>query len=725
MAFRLPYWEEGRTALWHPAFPHLGIPEADCWAEISELFAWIEAGSLIEAHNAWYERGIWTNIMVPKYGCPEIPHKSWRCSAAKAAAHALPRALEKAADAMHLPITKDLEGSKVMKKCMKPREPIKRDITAWNRQHAPCPVCLGVSKVQEFKKDGSPKSKLSKCKDCAGRGHVMDTSAVPELPRLYHESRELFEVLWAYCRQDVLSEQCLSEALPDLSELETEVYLLDQRINERGYRLDRSAVRAARKLIRQEVKLLSTELKELTGGAVEKATQRTRMLEWFITQDLHLYDTKKETIAEALQMDDTYRAMPEGELAPWVKILSPTARRGLELMQMLGKSSTAKYKAMKDSICPDARVHGGLLYHGATTGRWSGAGVQPHNFPKGDPHFQNQVALWKLLKTLDRDRILTDAPLNGKGKKPYTSVMGALSQALRGAIVPAVGSQLYVADFASIEARVLLWIADDQEALDIFRTGGDMYCYMASDIYGYPCNKSDHPKERGVGKEAVLGLGYQMGWAKFQARCLLAGVVITCALAGIIITEEFAQQVVDTYRAKFWRVKQLWSDQNEAAIRAVHSKGRVNCGYVSWVYELTPSGFPVLYCELPSGRRLAYPEPKIKLRKTPWGSDQRVLTFMGVNSHTHQWERLTTYGGMIVENIVQAISRDLMAEGMLRAEATGIYLITLTVHDELVSEAEVGTGSVKEFEDLMSALPDWGEGCPVTAEGWVGPRYRK
>ena len=539
---------------------------------------------------------------------------------------------------------------------------------------------------------------------------------MPELPRLYHESRELFETVWAYCRQDVLAEETLSHALPDLSELETSVYLLDQKINERGYRLDRSAVRAARKLIRQEVKLLSAELEALTGGAVKKATQRTKMLEWFITQDLHLYDTTKETIAEALRMDDVNRATPEEERAPWVKILSTTARRGLELMQMLGKSSTAKFKAMKDSICPDSRVHGGLLYHGATTGRWSGAGVQPHNFPKGDPHFKNQVALWKLLKTLDRDRILRDAPLNEKGKKPYTSVMGALSQALRGAIVPGIGRQLYVADFASIEARVLLWLAQDEEALEIFRTGGDMYCYMATDIYGYPTNKDEHPKERGLGKIAVLGLGYQMGASKF---------VVTCALAGIVITEEFAQQVVDTYRAKFWRVKQLWYDQNEAAIRATHSKGRSNCGLVSWVYEETPSGYPVLYCELPSGRRLAYPEPKIKLRKTPWGSDQRVLTFMGVNTHTKQWGRLTTYGGMIVQNIVQAISRDLMAEGMLRAEATGDYLITLTVHDELVAEALLGVGSVHEFEQLMAAVPEWGEGCPVVAEGWSGPRYRK
>ncbi len=697
MAFRLPYWETGRTGLWHPAFPHLGIPEADP-TDLLELFDWLEAGGLVEAHQAWFERGIWLNKFA-HLGAPAIRHEQWRCSMAKASTHALERGLDEAVKALHLPLGKDEAGSKVMRKVNKPRKPIQRDYRDWNRKHAPCPECTGVGKVQEFKKDGSPKTKLSRCKACAGKGHTQQLENVPEMPRLWHESKELFDILFAYCRQDVLAEEGFSEALPDLSPNETRVYLMDQAVNERGYRLDRKAMRAALRVAKVEHTVLNAELFALTNGLVDRVSQRDRMIEWFKTVGLQLFDTTKETVASFLD--------------PLCKVpLTDKARRGLELMQLLGKASTAKYVAMRKQICPDNRVHGGLLYHGAQTGRWSGAGVQPHNFPKGEINDMSEA--WRVIKIQDPERI--KALPKGKKKLPYNSVMTVLSHALRGAIVPSPGKQLYVADYAAIEARVLLWLAQDDDALEVFRTGQDIYCYMADDIYGYPTNKNDHPKERGLGKIAVLGLGYQMGASKF---------VESCALAGVEVSEEFAQKVVDAYRAKFWRVKQLWTDMNEAAIRAVHSKGRAQCGCVTWIWEKTPCGVPYLYCELPSGRRIAYPEPQLKLRQTPWGSTQRVLTFMGLNPFNHQWQRQHTYGGSLVENVVQAISRDLMAEAMLRCEASGTYELVLSVHDELVAEALLGTGSVHEFEQLMSKLPDWAPGCPVAAEGWAGPRYRK
>ena len=383
---------------------------------------------------------------------------------------------------------------------------------------------------------------------------------------------------------------------------------------------------------------------------------------------------------------------------------------------------------MKHQICPDNRVHGGLLYHGAQTGRWSGAGVQPHNFPKGE--IVDMSEAWRVIKIQDPERIKA-LPKGKKKKLPYNSVMTVLSHALRGVIVPSPGKQIYVADYAAIEARVLLWLADDTDALAVFeraktcpcRKDGreacnrcDTYCDMASDIYVYDTNKRDNPKERSIGKIAVLGLGYQMGASKF---------VDTCALGGVEVSEEFAQKIVDAYRAKFWRVKQMWADQNEAAIRAVHSKGRVQCGRVTWIYEKTPCGVPFLYCELPSGRRIAYPEPQLKLRTTPWGSTQRVLTFMGVDTFSHQWKRQSTYGGSLVENITQAVSRDILAAAMLRIEAHPVYELVLSVHDETVCEAETGAGSLHEFEQLMNELPDWAAGCPIASESWAGNRYRK
>lgn len=382
--------------------------------------------------------------------------------------------------------------------------------------------------------------------------------------------------------------------------------------------------------------------------------------------------------------------------------MTPKARRGLELMQALGKSSTAKYETMQAWLCEDNRVHGGILYHGASTGRWTGKGVQPHNFPKGTIKSFDMEEAWLILKEGTREEI----------QIVYGSVMNALSAALRGAIVPSPGHELFVADYAAIEARVLLWLAGDEGALDIFRRGDDIYLDMASSIYGYACNKKDHGSERQLGKVAILGLGYQMGASKF---------VDTALTYGITLTDDFARVVVDTYRSKYWRVKQMWTDQEEAAIKAVHHPyTEVHCGLITWFSE---PGF--LYGELPSGRYLAYPNPEVRMRTMPWGGVKEALTYMGIDTYTRQWKRQVTYGGMIVENITQAVARDLMAQAMLRCEQSGTYQTLMSVHDELIAQAPIGVGDVHEFEALMAECPPWAEGCPVTAEGWKGARYRK
>lgn len=341
----------------------------------------------------------------------------------------------------------------------------------------------------------------------------------------------------------------------------------------------------------------------------------------------------------------------------------------------------------------------------------------------------SQEDLWVDLKSCDRTALLAK----------YGSVMAALAHGLRGAIIATPGKTLYVADFASIEARVLLWCAGDEQGLDLFRRKEDPYCDMATDIYGYPTNKQDHPKERGLGKVAVLGLGFQMGPAKFVDACAKVGISILedvyCEDCGKGSKEHrkenhpfecddpdamTAVKVVTAYRTKRWRVVQMWNDQETSAIAAVESRTPVVCGPVRWVYKA-----PFLFCELPSGRRLAYMEPRVKMARMPWGKEKAQLSFMGVDSYTRQWKRQTVYGGLITENIVQATARDLMAFGMLRVEATGVYRVVLTVHDEILAEADLGAGSVHEFEQLMSAIPDWAAGCPVEAEGWCGPRYRK
>ena len=678
LAFRLPYWPEGETALWHPAFPALGIAEGGDLDRMPELFYWILAGDVIEAHNAWFERSVWTNIMAPHYGWPGVKSEQWRCSAAKAAVHALPRGLEDAIAALNLSVHKDMEGQKAMKKMMKPRKPVQAERIAWVVQHG-VPLCGACRGKKAVKPKGKP---AYRCRKCKGTGFLASTSKVPKMPLLWFEDQELLDTLWAYCRQDVLAEEALSLALPDLSPEETEIYALDQTVNERGFLLDKEAVSTALTLIAQETTTLNAELVTLTGGQVQKATQRAQMADWFESQGLYLMNTQRATLQAELAQGN----------------LPPSVQRGLEIVLALGKSSTAKYERMIDWMCPDSRVRGGLLYHGASTGRWTGSGVQPHNFPKGK--IKDIEKTWDALKSQDTEEI----------EGAYADVMTTLSHALRGVIVPSRGKQLYVADFASIEARGLLWLAEDEDALDIFRSGEDIYCSMASEIYHRPVTKKD-VDERALGKVAILGLGYQMGWSKFIA---------TAATYGITIDEEMSQRVVNTYREKFWRVKQMWNDQEAAAIQAVEGGEPATNGRIWWYMEE-----PFLYCVLPSGRRLAYPFPEVHERATPWGDMKPSLTFKGINPKNHQWQRLTVYGGLLVENQVQALSRDLLADAMLRCERSKVYLPVLSVHDEVIAEAYAHLGDVHEFESLVTEVPEWATGMPVQAEGWSGSRYRK
>ena len=657
LAFRLPHWPEGETGLWHPDFPALGlsVPASES-PRILEMQQWVRDGFLLEAHNAWFERGIWKNILCPKHHWPSVDPYQWRCSAAKCAAHALPRKLEDAGKALKLKVLKDLVGHKAMLKASKPRKPRKAEREAW-------------AKAQ-------------------GEGSLFADGA--PMPTLWHESADLFDRVFTYCQQDVLAEEAISELLPDLSQAESIIYSLDQIINERGFQIDMGAVTAALTLIERESKLLNRELAEVTHGKVKKATQRAQIKAFLESEGCYIDDTTAQTLDDLLA-----RGAQSGLSAP--------ARRSVEILRTLGRSSTAKYEKMQLQASPaDARIRGGLLYHGASTGRWAGAGVQPHNFPKGSLKDFEMNEAWDVIQRMKRDEIV--------GR--WGSVMEPLSQGLRGAITAAPGKTLYVADYASIEARGLLWAAGDTKALDVFREGKDIYLEMASAIYDRPITKADK-QERQLGKAAVLGCGYQMGASKF---------VDTAASYGVTIDDEFSKRVVDAYRQKFWRVKKMWYAQEDAAVQAVGDRmGRaVRCGKFTWHVE----GL-FLYCTLPSGRRIAYPFPQLKPRETPWGDVKNVLTFMGINTYNKQWERQSTYGGSIVENLIQALCRDIMAEAMVRIEMSDIYEPILTVHDELIAEAVAGTGSVHEFQQLVAQCPTWATGMPIAAEGWEGFRYHK
>jgi DNA polymerase len=317
-------------------------------------------------------------------------------------------------------------------------------------------------------------------------------------------------------------------------------------------------------------------------------------------------------------------------------------------------------------------------------------------------------AAWELIKTGDRAAIL----------RKYPSVMEVLACALRGAIIASKSSQLFVADYAGIEVRVLWWVADDKVGLKLLQTpGADPYCSLASDICRRPITKVD--PERQLGKAGILGCGYGMGAAKFVGTAK--------DMFGLTVTEEESQNVVDTYRAKFHRTKKFWYETEDAACAAVRTPGKVvKQKWVSWQRVVDKArGTDFLYCTLPNGRRLAYPFPELRKKETPWGEMKYALTFMAVSAYTRQWTREHTYGGKLVENIVQAISRDIMAEALQRCEASGVYIPILSIHDEIMAEVAVGRGTDEEFERLLTSIPKWAPGCPISAEGWHGNRYRK
>ncbi|MEE9366989.1 MAG: DNA polymerase [Dehalococcoidales bacterium] len=623
-------FDDGPVQLWHRGHPDVTISNPP-----DDLLSFVgDRRTVLEAHNANFERCIWANSG-QRMGWPLIADHQWRCTAAKAASHNLPRKLEHVSHALNLAVKKDIEGHRLMLKLSKPRKPTKHNDALW------------------------------------------------------HEKPEELARVWEYCKDDVVVERLLSYRLDDLPFTELEVFRADMQINQRGIACDRAMIAQALTIIDETVKQLNHELLILTTGRVQAASQREKLLLWLNWKGVKIYDMQGTTIDLAIDM-----ILSGGMPVP------PEALRALEIYRAVNRTSTAKYETMRLYCCRDGRIRGTLLYHGAgQTGRWSGRGVQTHNFPRG--------------KIKDMDSACDDVLTGDKTwlETLYGDPMEFLSWTLRGALIAGEGKDLIVADYRAIEARVTFWHANDQIGLDVFRRGEDIYKFTAAEIYKvlYDAITED---QRQMGKQAVLGLGFGMGWVKFKE---------TCASYGIEITDEFAQMVVKAFRKKYHKVVSFWYDCERAAILAVENPGKAY--RVNRIMYGCKDGF--LFCRLPSGRKLAYYDPKIQMKETPWGEMRPALTFMGTDAKTHKWVRQHTYGGKEFENIVQGTARDLLAAAILRAEDTGRYPIILSVHDEPIAEVDEGTGSVEEFESILTISPTWADGLPIGAKGWRGKRYKK
>jgi len=289
----------------------------------------------------------------------------------------------------------------------------------------------------------------------------------------------------------------------------------------------------------------------------------------------------------------------------------------------------------------------------------------------------------------------------------YDDPMSVFSSCVRGMICAKPGHDLICADYGSIEAIVLAWVAGEESILKDFRAGKDLYKIAACAIYKKKYEDITD-KERSVGKIAVLALGYQGGFRAFVGMA---------KSYGLDFDSDFAKEIVKKWREAHKRISNLWAHMEYCAIKAAQGTP-MNYNGIKWFMR-----DDFLHCQLPSERIISYYKPRVTTEKTDYGKYKESLSFLGTDTYSKKWKRLETYGGKLTENIIQAIARDILAYGIMHLN--GKYLVVMHVHDEIVSEIKEGCGSLEEFIDIMVNLPAWAKGIPLKADGWRGKRYRK
>jgi len=492
---------------------------------------------------------------------------------------------------------------------------------------------------------------------------------------------EKWEMFKAYCQQDVEVERSIRERLENhlTPEQELKLWYLDQSINDHGVRVDMGLVENAIRCDEMYQKKLMDEATHLTG--LDNPNSVAQLKGWL--QDKH-----------GIQVDSLSKAKVEELLR---ETDNPTVKRVLELRQDMSKTSIRKYEAMDRAVCSDGRVRGLLQYHGASTGRWAGRLVQIHNLPRNNMSDLNLAR--RLLSS--RDYVALELL--------FDSVPDVLSQLIRTAIIPSPGHRFIVSDFSAIEARIIAWLAGEQWVVDAFKGHGKIYEMTASKMFGVSLEHIVRGRPeyefRQKGKVAVLACGYQGSVGALKAMGAL----------NMGLSEEELPDIVAAWRKSNPNIVKLWRDVEAGALAAVKERIPVKMQYgLTFHYK---NG--VLFIRLPSGRNLVYVRPRIMLDEH---FNKYGLTFEGIE--LGKWRRIRTYGGKLVENIVQGIARDCLAESLLRLTAAG-YKIAFHVHDEVVLDVPCGSGSLEEVAEIMSQDIDWAPGLPMGADGFESDYYRK
>ena len=715
--------KDGRgSQRWTPA---MGRPPAD-------LLAWVAAGGLLEAWNSAFEWWIWNYVCVPRYGWPPLHIPQLRCAMAKARASGYPGSLEIAGRVMRLTTPKDESGKALLAKLSMPRNPTAKD---------------------------------------------KRLRLVPE------DAPEDFEALDRYNDMDILAEAEASSHCPDLTGEELEYWLLDQEINRRGVAVDVESLNACAVLVEKCLERYDAELSQLTGGAVERASQLERLKGWMAAHGYVIASGKGSMDDDAIERYiadlDARIARGEGHLV--------VVKRALEIRQAVGSASVKKVFAMRNQVSKWGRLHDLFNYHGARTGRPTGEGPQPTNLPKAGPEVVKcacgrhsgahctacawcglpfppgkKKAEWGPDAVEDVLIVIKTGDLS-LVERVFADAMLCVSGCLRGLFWAAEGYDLIASDFSSIEGVVTACLAGEEWRIEMFATHGKAYEMGVSKITGIPFaeimahagyddvespewwkhradpTKPHHPLRQTLGKVSELASGFGgwiNAWVRFGADKFMTEDEIKNA---ILAWREASPAIVEFWggqerRIGWERVPELFGLEG-MAIAAVLTPGQ---WFPVMRKDGTHSGVSyvcygdALYCWLPSGRAITYHAPRLSANQRAFGG-QYALSFEGYNTNPQQgpvgWVRIDTYSGKLCENVVQAVARDIQRNAKLQLKRA-CYPVVLHVYDEDVAEVPKGFGSVEEAERIMATMPEWatykGKPWPIRAAGgWRGRRYRK
>lgn len=623
-----------------------------------DLLAHARNGNLMEAHNSIFEFWIWNNVAVPQFGWPRLVMEQMTCTSARCAAAGLPRALGNVHKAIDLPVHKMEIGDKLIKE-----------------------FCVPHSR------------KKSK----------------------YHIGQ-----LHEYCGYDVMTEDALSIRIPDLNPIERQIWVMDQKINHRGVKIDVAAVRALARKVEQYVEQAGRRLAYYTNGEADSPRQVERIGTWLEGRGLKVPRTGKNNYKLDKEAVDDLMSQLQDPLSPEMEVL--------ELRKQFSLASVDKIKTMGAMVGPDGRLRGLFWYHGAHTGRWTSMGVQLQNLARGSMHADDVRRILEEIKC--------DNWTSVEGKEP----LAVISQLIRGLFIADDDRDFICADFSAIEGRGQAMLAGEQWRIDVFRGDGKIYEATAADIakidkevlLAYKRETGKHHELRGVGKVGELASGYSgwiNAWIRFGAGKYLP-------------TREAIKQAILTWREKSPMIVEMWGGQVrkhphkwkwkpelyglEGAVVKAIQQPNTWFSYRTIAYRHDTQN-DVLLCKLPSGRMLWYRQPRLTPSWNKWAELPVYLISYMSFSQQDGWHPKLTYGGRLFENVVQADCRDIMAWSMLRLEKRG-YPIVLHVHDEPVAEVHKGYGSTDEMVDIMEETEDWYTEYPIAVgreEAWIGPDYRK